>query len=215
MIIDTKNFKPRTLGISGTSLVLFYIINSFTVGREGMCFGSVEYLAEQCGVTERSIRRVLSCLVSDGIIEKCKRSGRYGYRVTEYARSAFGADAERNGDTSRSVAEPLYEPTDANAPSNDAELDLPPSELTDELGIDVTGILLREVGRPTYDFRFVGDGGIVKMTAEQQKRLLKLVGPEMFRGYVKKLERLIRDKGYRTYNCYETIKKWAYEDARV
>ena len=47
------------------------------------------------------------------------------------------------------------------------------------------------------------------------KKLLELVSSEVLTAYVTKLELLIRDKDYRTYSPYKTIKKWIYEDAAV
>ena len=53
------------------------------------------------------------------------------------------------------------------------------------------------------------------MTEEQYKSLLKLVDSEVLFVYLRRLELLIRDKGYRTFSPYKTIKKWIKEDTEV
>ena len=68
---------------------------------------------------------------------------------------------------------------------------------------------------PKYTYRSLGKYGIVQMTDEQHQKLLALVKSEQLQAYVRKLEILITDKDYKSFNHYKTIKKWITEDTAV
>lgn len=57
--------------------------------------------------------------------------------------------------------------------------------------------------------------GVVLMTDEQFDSLLEELGIEGFNFYVEKLASFIIEKGATVKNHYETIRKWAKEDAKV
>ena len=80
---------------------------------------------------------------------------------------------------------------------------------------DLADCLPPEDEPPKYTFHTVGINEIVQMTPEQYKSLLTLVEPEVLTAYTRRLELLIRDKGYRTFNPYKTVKRWITEDSGV
>ena len=72
-----------------------------------------------------------------------------------------------------------------------------------------------DIIRPKYIYHALGRLGIVQMTREQHKKLLTLIQPEHLQTYVRKLEILITDKNYKSFNHYRTIKTWITEDTAV
>ena len=80
---------------------------------------------------------------------------------------------------------------------------------------NVTEWLTKRAPRPKYVFHSFGYEGIVGLTAEQYRRLLRLVDCERLHAYITKLQGLILEKGYRSYNHYKTLKKWILEDTAV
>lgn len=57
--------------------------------------------------------------------------------------------------------------------------------------------------------------GVVLLSEEQSDNLLEELGIDAFNFYVEKLANFIIDKGAKVGNHYNTIRKWAREDARV
>ena len=189
-------FMTERLMLGGGELLVFSVIYSFTRGEEGLFFGSLEFIAINCGISVSTVKRALSSLGNMGYIEKCKIGERTGYRTT--------------------VSELCSETdTDSTAPENGAESLLPSPHAMMERGFFAPELLAESVSDHKYEFHTVGRSGIVRMTAEQYKRLLALVGSETLASYVRRLEMLIEKKGYKTFNPYKTIKKWIYSDAGV
>ncbi len=192
---NIRNFMLAELGLGGHELLVFAVIYSFTKANAGCFYGSQSYLARACGLSLSTVGRVLQKLVEKGCVEKCSYDKRIGYRSTKDAGDCRYDDVE--------------------APPNDAELLLPSAERLEKLGLNALDIIDMNSPHPKYEFHNVGRHELVSMTAEQYSRLTKLVAPDKLAVYITKLELLIRDKGYRTFNSYKTIKKWIYEDTGV
>lgn len=190
------SFMTGRLGLGGGVLLVYAIIYSFTKGERGLFYGTQDFLAEASGLSISTVKRSLSSLLGSALVEKCTVSGKEGYRCTE-------------------ITEDKPACTDSDAPPNDAEEALPSPKVMKRLSLCATEFLAKRAARPKYEFHSVGAEDMVAMTAEQYKRLLALVGPEALNSYIRRLEILIRDKGYRTFSPYKTIKKWIYEDAAL
>ena len=185
------NFMSTELMLRGGELHIFAIIYSFTKGSYGSYFGTQEYLASCCGISISTVKRSLLKLLNKGYITECRHKNRRAYKTTE-------------------KAEPQTRNTDKSMLSEDFPDECSDSPIED---FDITDESLYTDLRPRFVFYPVGKEGIVYMTAAQYKSLLKLVEPEILRVYTTKLEQLILNKGYRTFNPYKTIRKWIYEDA--
>ena len=183
---EIDTYMIDELGLYGSELITFALMRAFTKGEEGLCFSSKRYIAEVLGVSVSTVKRALSGLINKGYVEKCTVGKRSGYRTTAAA-----------------------EPKELQAPPNDAQSYI---EDSDE---DPTELLYRGIGKPKYLFIDVGREGTVFMTAEQYRRLLQLISPEDVSSYVRRLELLIKEKGYRTFSPYKTIRKWIFENAEV
>ena len=88
-------------------------------------------------------------------------------------------------------------------------------EYTDEEEIDIRERLASCVKNPKYVFHSVSRDKIVQMTDEQYKKLLELVESDVLTAYIRKLELLIKNEGYRTFSPYKTIKRWILEDTKL
>lgn len=187
------SFMCEELMLGGGELLVFAIIYSFTKGEKGMFYGAQGYLAKMSGTSISTVKRALASLLKKGYIEKCAASEHEGYRTA--------IDEES-----------IYSEKHENEPSNAAEA-LLRKEVAGKS--DIREILGNKVKNPKYKFHPVGRDGSVTMTAEQYKRLLSLVGSEMLTNYIRRLELLMKNKGYKTFSPYNTIKKWIHEDASV
>ena len=76
----------RYVGLSPSEVDIYSIINGFLRSKVGFFFGSREYLADISGWSVRTVYRVLSRLLSLGLIERtADGEGRYGYKASEYS----------------------------------------------------------------------------------------------------------------------------------
>ena len=76
----------RYVGLSPSEVDIYSIINGFLRSNVGFFFGSREYLADISGWSVRTVYRVLSRLLSLGLIERtADGEGRYGYKASEYS----------------------------------------------------------------------------------------------------------------------------------
>ena len=57
----------KELGLGGAKLLVYALIYSFTV-NDGSFFGSRGYICEACGIVMSTTSKVLSELLSDGLI---------------------------------------------------------------------------------------------------------------------------------------------------
>ena len=72
-----------------------------------------------------------------------------------------------------------------------------------------------DVAHPKYKLVCVGNEDLICMTAEQYKKLVELIGREDLHCYIRRLELLILEHGYRTFNPYKTLKKWICDDCSL
>lgn len=158
--------------------------------------------------SQRVGRRVDGAHSGAGNKDVDKASLGAGYRMDGTANTGASCNGK---DTSAVSCKSIEE----SLPPNDAELLLPPYERVREEGLDVTEWLTERAPRPKYVFHTFGYEGIVGLTAEQYRRLLRLVDCEKLHVYITKLQTLILDKGYRSFNHYKTLKKWILEDTAV
>ncbi len=187
------SFMVEELELKGTRLLIYAIIYSFTNGGDGLYYGTQDYLSDMSGISLSSVRRVLSYLTEKGYIEKCTVGRREGFRATAKQQS--------------------YAQGFEDMPCNDAEEELPPYEILLERGIDVRELIPAPTVKPKYVFHTIGEEGVVNMTAQQYQALLGLVDEDKLSAYVRRLELMVVDSGFKIYNSYKTIKKWIAEDA--
>lgn len=69
--------------LSRSALVIGLIIASFCKGRDGLYYGSREYLAQLVGVSVRTVQRALRELIDRGFVEKTVKNGRVCLVATE------------------------------------------------------------------------------------------------------------------------------------
>ena len=180
------SFMYNELDLSGGELLVFALIYSFSRGEHGSYYGTQEYMARAVGMSESSVRRIISRLLSKKYITACTYSGRRGYKATPRT-------------------SPVYVST-AKGPS-------PPS--TDKSGETAATDGNFTTVKPKYTYRTVGRRDMLRITNEQYQKLLTLTDSETIQAYACKLELLIMDNGYRTFSPYKTIKKWILEDHAV
>ncbi len=194
------SFMSAELGLGGNELLVYAIIYSFSRGAKGLFYGTQDYLVEAIGGSISTVKRTLSSLLGKGLIERCKADKsegcRDGYRATYTAPTKTIEEEE-------------------DAPSNDAAAKVPTAIELEDMDMCVADFLEDTTKPPRYELLPVGSEGIVAMTAEQHKRLIELVGSEELHAYVRRLELLMLNKGYRTFNPYKTIKKWIYDNCSL
>ena len=73
--IAVYDFMVQRLRLSGSELLVFAAVYSFSKGAEGEFFGTLSYLSKRTGISVRSITRVIGTLVQKGLI--IKSDGRF------------------------------------------------------------------------------------------------------------------------------------------
>ncbi len=189
-------FMLGELGLRGGDLLIFAVIYSFTHGERGSYYGTQKYLSDSTGLARSSVKRSLTALLDKGYIEKFDFEDRIAYKS-----SAESIKKQSNKKTaSDSAEEEYYLPSARRTPTNgDGDPEYPSS-----------GII-----RPKYNFLSVSRDDCVRMTDKQYEYLLKMVGSEALTCYIRRLELLIQNQGYRTFSPYKTIKKWILSDAEI
>ena len=184
-------FMCEKLGLSGSELLIFAIIYSFTKGERGSYYGTLDFLMRASGLSLSTVRRAILKLSKKKYITECQFCDRRAYKTLVDGEPLCHNETEPQSSTKKS--------TSAQGCEEKAEFDIADKNLY--------------TVRPKYTYHNVGNRGIVSMTPEQYKSLLTLVAPEVLKAYACKLEFLIVNKGYRTFNPYKTIKKWIQEDS--
>lgn len=188
------DFMVSELKLSGTELITFAIIYSYSKGERGCYFGTHAYLGRIGGMSLSSVKRSLKKLLDKGYIEKYSYI-RDAYRTTSKGEAKAVEVNEKNPD---------IDEEDIPSPRFFETSDEPPQ-----------AYMPRPMTIPKYRYYDFGRHGLVLMTAEQYYNLLKLVDQDMLQCYILRLENLMRNKLYRTFSPYKTIKKWICEDSRV
>ena len=193
-----SGFMTEELGLSGSALVVYAIIYSFTRGEYGLFFGSQEYLSRLGGISISTVKRAVNFLLSEELIEDCEKNERKGYRCTR-----------------------LYEyraPDEDDEPCNDAEKELfAPPYMTRKYPPDIIKKRIeQQIRHPKYVFHKVGPRGLIRMTAEQYKKLCTLTTPDILDSYLDQLEdQAIRGGSITLHNPYKLIKKWILHQAKL
>ena len=188
------SFMCEELKLSGGELLVFAMIHSFTKGERGSYYGTQDYLARSGGMSVSTVKRSIASLLKKEYITECSYGERRGYKTTPRAEPVACADAEH---CTKAAEYPLA-PRDTKNDSFD--IDNP------DLYADL---------HPKHVYHGVGKDGLIQMTPEQYKSLLKLVESDVLFAYVRKMELLIMDNSYRFSNPYKTIKKWILEDTAL
>lgn len=79
--------EMRALGLKGSDLIVFAIINGFSQKQGGCYYGGNELLADMAGLTEKGVRQVLHRMLESGHLkrEPIRRNGKdmYAYSTGE------------------------------------------------------------------------------------------------------------------------------------
>lgn len=213
-------FMFAEFGLGGGSLLVYAIIYSFTKGENGTFYGSNDYLTKASGLSLGSVKNALSYLLKNGYIEKINYSGRRGYRAIDKERIERASASEEWVECASSNRKMQSDAASVDTVSSECVQENGEKGETLAFGLEKENLNIEELlanlrHRPKYKFYKVGRNELVSMTDEQYEKLLKLVDSEVLFAYLRRLELLIRDKGYRTFSPYKTIKKWIKEDTEV
>ena len=200
-------FMFDDLVLDNTERLVFALIYSFHRGDTGIYFGTQSYLGRKCAISRRTVARKLKSLLEKGYIERVQGGNLEGYRVTKKALPKSKANNEDPEGT------PFITIVDYIEEDEEEYEDV--CEYTDEEKIDIRERLASCVKNPKYVFHSVSRDKIVQMTDEQYKKLLELVESDVLTAYIRKLELLIKNEGYRTFSPYQTIKRWILEDTKL
>ncbi len=207
------SFMTQRLKLRVSELRIFAIIYSFTNGKGGFYFGTLGYLAKAAAVSQSTVKRALVKLLEKGYIEKCEINGIQGYKSCVSEREATEDMPDSKSDEAKAAeAEAKFTASPEKDYCEKRESALPAPHVLEDLDIKIESILARDVKRPKFEFYQFGKNGLVSMTAEQYKQLLKLVSQEQLSVYIRRLEMLMENKGYRTFSPYKTIKGWIKDD---
>ena len=80
------------LGLRGSELLVYALVNGYSQGGRGMFTGSLEHVAAVCGISRRTAARVLASLVDTGRLEKVQYEVN-GVRYTSYKVAGAAGDA--------------------------------------------------------------------------------------------------------------------------
>ena len=80
------------LGLRGSKLLVYALVNGYSQGGRGMFTGSLEHVAAVCGISRRTAARVLASLVDTGRLEKVQYEVN-GVRYTSYKVAGAAGDA--------------------------------------------------------------------------------------------------------------------------
>ena len=192
------------LGLGGKNLLVFAFIHSFTRGDDGLYWGSQEFLAKYTCMSLSTAKRVIARLKEMGYIEKYETAGLVGLRST--------VGGEASGDTVGCKHDTLEDCGRVRKNSiEDSLLSLSEADTADAFAVPT--VCKRPA--PKYTFISFGREDIVHMTKEQYESLLRLVDQDKLAAYVRKLELLMMNQGYRTFNPCLTIKKWILADSKT
>ena len=202
------------LGLSGNTLTVFALINSFTETNGGFN-GSEQYLADWLGLSRRSIVRIVNELKENGFltIENGKYRTVSASEAKEIAPQRDSVDKMSHVTTCHQNRTKCHTKSD-NLSHNNTNYNTtitpspPPHSATRgrDDGNDVK-----------FKYKTVGHGGFVKMTDDQYNALLRMVDADTLDEYIFRLEMLLgtpakNGTGY-VHSPYHTIRKWIIEDA--
>ena len=191
---QVQPFMHKELGLKLRELLIYAVIYAFTKSESGVFFGTQEYLARSTGSSVSTVKRSIASLLKKNYIVAISLGRRRGYKTTETMKPSAVSDADKHDAEIKQVYPAL-----AHREQKDK--------------FDISDCIPQNP--PKYEYHAVGRNDIVRMTPEQYKKLLTLVNSEVLFAYMRKLEILIRDQGYRTFSPYQTIKSWINKDSTV
>ena len=214
--IKIYSYMISNLGLSGNSLTVFALINSFCEGGREFN-GSEQYLADWLGLSRRSIVRIVNELREKGFVTV--ENGKYRTISPRKANEIITSDYEQdkmshvtschqNRTKCHTKSDKLsHNNTNYNTTITPSP---PPHSATREgkMGEDVE-----------FKYKTYGHGGFVRMTEGQYESLLRLVDRDTLDEYIFRLEMLLgtpakNGTGY-VHSPYHTIKKWINDDAAL
>lgn len=211
-----------SLGIKGSTLLIYAAIYSFTNGERGLYHGSSDYLAATIDVSTRTVFRAYKTLFSKGLIERCvSADGKYvGIRCTPICNDEPARDKKDDG-------EPIAQTEDLSAHKATAEDTGAKVFLLERLGENPpeqeknTFLMMYKYEKDGDNRRFMrfGKEGLVAMTEAQYKRLLDLLPTEELMPYLLRFENMLRENRNNgrsaPHSHYKTLKKWIEADLAV
>lgn len=222
-----QRFMPRVLGLSGTALLVYAAIYSFSI-KGGECFASVDYLADCTGASPTSVKRAIKKLREDNYIFKC---GESEYRTVCYmANMRLAHEAKRMLESGEVSDELLLKIQNDTAPEdrndaltvskcygegfkmahNNKEI----NKYTSTTAATGRERLIDKVEAPL--FLYLGEEELVMLTMEQYQSLFDLLGEELLNHYIMRVQAYLMNYPSRTINShYRTILKWVKEDTAL
>ena len=224
-------------GLSRSAVVVGLIIASFCKGREGIYYGSREYLAELVGVSVRTVQRAVHELVRRGFVERVTKNGHQCLRVTPSLmgekKKTGSEDVEKKCDKTVKNAEISEQKSDdmPKISGQRSEATLPKEMPSEKMPREVCNpVYPREPYKYAYESEGLnvkykmlelGREGYVQMTPRQYEELLKLAPSELVRSYIIRFEKMLAENMFRggevkaPHSHYHTIKKWMHADLSV
>ncbi len=227
--IKIYSYMIEILGLSGNTLTVFALINSFTESN-GSYNGSMQYIADWLGISRKSVERATKDLRERGLVRLT--DGKY------IARSCAEIEAELTDgreDTDSSISpdcnhpvmggeDKMSQPTKAptqptKCPDTTDKMshnnNINNNTLTKSLPL-LNASRWREGVLPKYITVRVGHSELVKMTPEQHESLKKLVNQTTLEDYILRMHKLLelpaKNGTVYVHSAYHTIKKWIEED---
>ena len=219
-----------SLGIKGSTLLIYAALYSFTNGERGLYHGSSDYLAATIDVSTRTVFRAYKTLFSKGLIERCASAdGKYvGIRCTQEAIKAHVEPPNKKEEkklVSHHASAPEEEKRQRPCPSyEDIEARHKVRMLLGDKATEQeqnTFYMMHRYEDPSDHRRFMrfGKEGLVAMTEAQYKRLLDLLPTEELMPYLSRFENMLRENRHNgkhaPHSHYKTLKKWIEEDLEV
>ena len=214
------------LGLSGSVLLVYAMVYSFSTRGIGLCFTDRQFVADRLGISVRSVGRAFETLFEKGLIKRVRIGDYYGYTVTseaakrdpeiylpekkEEAQSTPDTDVRCEPLPAENTAKTVkkrdtYQKTDENDEPPERRYPYHRLGENDEI--------------PKHLFRFYGRKGYIRMTPEQYADLVRLVEPDVLSFYLGRLEEICQkcyDELTRVPKShYKLLRKWIDEDTHV
>ena len=219
-------------GLTRSAVVIGLIIASFCKGREGIYYGSREYLATLASVSVRTVQRAIGELVKLGLVERVERSGHVCLLATEALMGEKKTSARAKNSPEKGESAPETTENKTEAAPNTADGGTRPTETAKKS--PEKGICSPLYPREPYKYAYESEGmpvryqmlelgryGYVQMTPKQYEALLTLAPPELVRSYIIRFEQMLSDNMHRggevkaPHSHYHTVKKWMHVDLSV
>ena len=198
--------NPDAMNLKGLELKVYAIIYTMTQ-HVNKFDGSLQYLAEFTGSTERGIKKALAKLVEKGyLVKKQKSYNRFEYTAVVVKKnngehsSSMGNTVPHNGEHSSSwMGNTVPHDGEQSSPNNIVILE-------NEINSD-----MRE-GKATPIKQKYGKYENVKLTRDEVVELNDKFGFQTIKEYIKKLDEYIETSGKKYNNHALVISNWINED---